>query len=327
MPEAPGEKEVSPLRKIRRLSVILLLLALLLSGCGSPEPSGSGTQLRQISSAVSEREDFTPYAAPPLATVAFHPELAEGNDEVKLDLSSAAEGYVAVSARSDKRLKFQVLMGEWTYTYNIASDGSPSFFPLQCGNGEYTFRVMENISASKSVQIYRAVHEIVLLDEFQPFLRPSDYSKYDADSACVKKAAELASACSNRLEVVSAVYAFVCRQIRYDAKKAETVQSGYLPDVDETLRSGKGICFDYAALAAAMLRSQGIPTKIIFGYVAPNNLYHAWNMFYTEESGWVTVSFEVDDRSWNRIDLTFSAGGAGEEFTGDGSNYTDVYSY
>ena len=74
-----------------------------------------------------------------------------------------------------------------------------------------------------------------------------------------------------------------------------------------------------------MLRSQGVPTKIIFGYVAPNDLYHAWNMFYTKEKGWITVSFEVGDDTWNRIDLTFSAGGASDEFIGDGSHYTAVY--
>ena len=311
----------------KRLSVMLLILALLLSACGSPAPAESAAQLRQIVSDSPAREDFTPYVAPPMATVAFHSELAEGGDGVKIDLSSVREGYVAVSAVSDMRLKFQVLMGEWTYTYDLASDGSPSFFPLQCGDGEYSFRVMENISGNKYAQLYHTQCSVALLDEFQPFLRPSDYSRYDENSACVRKASELASGCATRLEVVSAVYAFVCGHVRYDSQKARSVQSGYLPDVDETLRSGMGICFDYAALAAAMLRSQGIPTKIIFGYVAPNNLYHAWNMFYTEESGWVTVSFEVNDKSWNRIDLTFSAGGAGSEFTGDGSNYTDIYSY
>ena len=93
------------------------------------------------------------------------------------------------------------------------------------------------------------------------------------------------------------------------------------------MTSGKGICFDYASLTASMLRSQGIPTKVIFGYVSPDDLYHAWNMFYTEESGWVTVEFAVDPNDWNRLDLTFSAGGTDEKFIGDGSNYTDVYWY
>ena len=39
-----------------------------------------------------------------------------------------------------------------------------------------------------------------------------------------------------------------------------------LPSVDETLKTKKGICFDYAALMTAMLRSQGIPTKLEIGY-------------------------------------------------------------
>ena len=83
----------------------------------------------------------------------------------------------------------------------------------------------------------------------------------------------------------------------------------------------------FPALAAAMLRSQGVPTKMIFGYVAPKDLYHAWNMFYTDETGWVLVGFEAGADTWNRIDLTFAAGGADAQFIGDGSNYSDVYFY
>ena len=113
----------------------------------------------------------------------------------------------------------------------------------------------------------------------------------------------------------------------YDKQKAATVESGYIPVPDQILAEGKGICFDYASLAASMLRSQGIPTKIIFGYVAPNDLYHAWNMFYTEESGWTSVEFTVNESDWSRVDMTFAANGADGEFIGDGSNYTDVYYY
>ncbi len=307
-----------------RLSAMLLTLSLLLNGCGAGDGrAGSALPEKLMASA----ENAAPYKAPPMATVAFHPDLAEGNGEIRIDLSAAGDGYIAVSAVSDHRLKFQVRVGDWTYNYNLSSEGEVSFFPLQCGDGHYIFRVMENIEGSKYAQIYLTERDVVLLDEFQPFLRSSDYCKYDAESACVKTASDLAAKCSTKLEVISAVYAFVCKNIRYDQKKAETVQSGYLPDVDDTLSSRKGICFDYASLAAAMLRSQGIPTKIIFGNVAPDDLYHAWNMVYTEESGWITVTFQVDGETWNRVDLTFSANGASDKFIGDGSHYTDVYSY
>ena len=168
---------------------------------------------------------------------------------------------------------------------------------------------------------------MTLRDEFQPYLRPSDYVSYSPDSQCVRKAAEFAGQSADAMGVVAKIYEYICASVTYDTPKAQSVQSGYLPDPDETLRTGKGICFDYASLAAAMLRSQGIPAKVVFGYVSPDDLYHAWNMFYTEETGWVTVEFSAEPNEWNRLDLTFTAGGTNEEFIGDGTNYNDVYAY
>ena len=264
---------------------------------------------------------------PVFLDASFHEELAENEGRVRLDLSALEQGYVAVSATSDKRLKFQVIKDEDTYTYDLASDGTPSVFPLQSGNGSYRFRVMENVVDKKYSELCARICEVRLLDEFQPFLRPSSYVNYRSDSECVKKAEELIKGASDDASVVKAVYNCVCESVKYDREKAASVKSGYLPDPDETLRTGKGICFDYAALAASMLRSQGIPTKMVFGYVAPKDLYHAWNMFYTEETGWVTVTFSVNPKDWTRIDLTFSANGADSNFIGDGSNYSDVYYY
>jgi len=310
-----------------RKKVICLLLAVsvLLSGCGgAPALPSSQDTTRAL---TPQTADFTPYAAPPMATSAYHPEAAQSNGSASIDVSAVSEGYVAVSATSASRLKFQVVKGEETYNYNLASDGTPSIFPLQCGSGSYRFRVMENVSDSKYSELFSLECDVTLLDEFQPFLRPSDYVNYNADSQCVRKAAELAANAPDALGVVGEVYRYVCQNVRYDRDKAATVQSGYLPVPDETMSTGRGICFDYAALAAAMLRSQGIPTKLVFGYVSPDNLYHAWNMVYTEETGWVAVSFEVRENGWNRLDLTFSANGADSSFIGDGTNYSDVYYY
>ena len=267
------------------------------------------------------------YTAPEFRDAEFHEAAAMLGDRVKLDVSSLDHGYVAVSAVSNMRLKFQVIKDETTYNYDLPSDGTPGIFPLQGGNGSYRFRVMENVVDKKYSELYSFTCDVRMQDEFQPFLRPSTYINYTRDSACVRKAAELAAGCSDELGLVSAVYNFVCSQVTYDREKAATVKSGYLPVPDETMNSGKGICFDYAALAASMLRSQGIPTKMIFGYVAPQGLYHAWNMFYTPQSGWVTVSFEVRGENWTRMYLTFSANGADATFIGDGSNYSDVYYY
>ena len=267
------------------------------------------------------------YQAPGYRDAQFHPESAMSGERVRMDVSGVDLGYVAVSATSDTRLKFQVVKDDVTYNYDLASDGTPGIFPLQGGDGSYRFRVMENVVDKKYAELYAYSCDVWMLDEFQPFLRPSTYVNYSPDSACVKKAAELSAPAADELGVVSAIYNYVCGAVTYDREKAASVKSGYLPVPDETMSTGKGICFDYAALTAAMLRSQGIPTKMIFGYVAPQNLYHAWNMFYTPQSGWVTVSFEARGDDWNRMDLTFSANGADATFIGDGSNYSDVYFY
>jgi hypothetical protein len=257
----------------------------------------------------------------------FHRDAARGENGVLIDLLAASEGYVGVSGQSSGRLKFQVLKDGETYTYDMRSDGTPSIFPLQMEDGMYSFRVLENVSGSKYAVVYTTDETISMKDEHLPFLCASDYVSYTEKSVCVKKAQELAGGAADVNGVISAVYDYVCKNVKYDKEKARTVQSGYLPNPDETLATGKGICFDYASLAAAMLRSQGIPCKVIFGYVSPNELYHAWNMFYTEENGWVTVKFEVSANRWNRMDLTFSANGADGNFVGDGSNYKDVYCY
>lgn len=314
--------------------IMALLIAMCLCACGGSDTSGDAEAPAQEEAAeiliedegVPKEEPSAPRTVP-LAETVFHDDLAEGNDQVRLDVSAVEYGYFAVSAHSDSRLKLQVLKDEDKYTYDIASDGTVSFFPLQCGSGEYTIRVMENIVDSKYTELYSTICEVSLKDEFQPFIRSSDYAGFDESSQSVKTAAELAGSCENEPEIVAAVYDYVCDNIVYDSEKAAAVTSGYMPVPDDTLKEKKGICFDYASLAAAMLRSQGIPTKLVFGYVSPDDLYHAWNMFYTDETGWVTVGFDVNENDWNRMDLTFSANGADSEFIGDGSNYIDVYYY
>lgn len=332
-------------RQLATMLVPMFVTALVFAicGCGSSETPGTSetggvTATEETTKDVTKKTteevaDGQPplsgggYQPPGFADAVFHEDAAEGNESAKVDLSATSQGYVAAAAYSDKRLKFQVICGEQTYNYDLPADGSPVVFPLQCGDGQYTFRVMENVSESKYAMLYQTDADVTLSDEFQPFLRPGIYANFTEASACVRKAKDLAAAAADENDFITAVYDFVRDNVVYDQEKAMHVTSDYVPDPDETMNSGRGICFDYASLTAAMLRSQGVPTKVIFGYVSPDDLYHAWNMFYTKESGWVAVEFSVSTDTWNRIDLTFAANGADADFIGNGENYTDVYYY
>ena len=239
----------------KRWVAVLAALALLLGGCGEPSQSVPAPPVQNTANAQSTGQESGgsdkqgAFRSPTFRDAVFHEDAAEGDEGVRLDLSALQDGYVAVSANSDMRLKFQVLCGDDTYTYNLASDGTPSVFPLNCGDGEYRFRVMENVTDNKYAERYTAECEVALSDAFQPFLRPSDYVPYNEDSACVKKAAELASHVDNEIELVAAVYAFICDTVRYDAEKAAAVSSGYLPDPDETM---------YRAALAAVRRGSRV---------------------------------------------------------------------
>lgn len=101
-----------------------------------------------------------------------------------------------------------------------------------------------------------------------------------------------------------------------------------MPDVDETLSSGKGICFDYAALMAAMLRSQRIPTKLQVGYAG--EAYHAWISCYVDEIGWVDNIISFDGKDWSLMDPTLAANNDDDtvkDYIGDGSRYIIKYTY
>lgn len=281
----------------------------------------------QSVSYAEENPSSGSYIIPEMTEAEMNHEAAEGTGKVKIDLSSTDKGYVAVSAESSRRLKFQVITGETTYNYDLRSDGTPAIFPLQSGDGEYRFRVMENTTASRYAELYSTSKKVSLESEFAPFLVNSDYVPYSADSGCVGKARGLAEKCTDTVSVIRNIYGYICDSVTYDYEKAKSVRSGYLSDPDSTMNSGKGICFDYSALAAAMLRSLGIPTKMIFGYVAPDGVYHAWNMIYSAERGWIAADLAVSGDSWARVDLTFAANGADGSFIGNGENYADVYTY
>ena len=305
--------------RLRRGAAMLSVILFALSGCGAKRAGSVPAPAAQTPAAAGQFE------IPEFRGAEFHQALAEDFGNIQLDASALEQGVVALRAVSDSRMKLQIVCGETKYNYDLLS-GEPAVLPLNMGNGSYTFRLMEQVVESKYACTWSETRDVTMEDEFQTFLRPSQLVSYDRDSLCVAKARELAASCGTDAEVASAIYGYLVDNIRYDRKKAATVQSGYLPDPDETLATGKGICFDYASLAAAMMRSLGIPCKLITGYVGQDT-YHAWNSFYLQDQGWVTVEIRAAPNSWQRVDITFAAGGTPADALMDDSRYTTRYTY
>ena len=251
----------------------------------------------------------------------------DSGGEPAINTDNTIDGYVTAQASSPARLKFQVKCGEETYNYDLPNDGTQTVYPLNMGEGSYMFRIMQNTSGSNYVELFSSEADVSLSSEFAPFLMSNMYCNYDRSSSCVDKARELTSTAANEGEVVKNICEFVAGHVTYDNAKAEELaqKSGYVPDPDETLSTGKGICFDYASLSSAMLRSMRIPTKLMTGYVGKDEVYHAWIMVYIDGT-WHSAQFMVDPKTWSRCDVTFASTGA-TQFVGDASAYTDRFTY
>jgi len=324
-----------------------LTAILLLAGCGqtaagpekdSVKETGCVTQLVMMEPLEGEAVTLSKTAAAvydPLMPVASGTAV-EQNAKATIDYSNTKDGYIMVNftAATDKRLKVRLqgpsyAASKINYDYDI-KPGVWTTIPLSDGNGDYKITVYEHTGTGKSyAAVLSLTTSVTLADEFAPFLRPNQYVDYTNATNTIAKAKELVGAESDPLKKVEKVYNYVVQNLTYDKERAATVKSGYLPVLDNVLAEQKGICFDYAALMTGMLRSQGVPCKLVVGYAG--EAYHAWISVWSAETGWVDGAIYFDGSVWQRMDPTFASSGKGSEsimqYIGDGSNYTEQKLY
>ena len=75
-------------------------------------------------------------------------------------------------------------------------------------------------------------------------------------------------------EAYQAICDYIQTEYVYDYIKAVTVSPGEMPDIQGCFENKMGICQDLSAMIVAMLRSQGISSRLMIGYADAN--YHAW---------------------------------------------------
>lgn len=305
-----------------RLHLSYLLIAifcLLLGGC-----SGSSSASRKEHSGPPR--DSTPKVLTPSADGVT----VYQNDFASIDASNTSQGYVMVKYNgTNEKVKLQITCPDQScYTYLISDRGAYDTFPLTAGNGSYALQVLENVAGDTyTVSLAQSIN-VNIEDEFLPFLYPNQYVNFHTDSKAVSKGSDLAKDTYSDLDVVQNIYNYVIKNISYDTEKEQNVSYGYVPDIDDTLSSKKGICFDYAALMASMLRSQNIPTKLEVGY--SGDAYHAWISTYIDDKGWVDDIIQFNGDTWQIMDPTLAAtndSAAVKKYIGDGSHYVVKYTY
>ena len=292
--------------------LVYLLTLLILAGCSSARVDDSDKSDYPDSDPVLRSEVLlNVYEEPYIdAEVAY------------LDYSQIENGYfgVCLKQESDKKIKLRVIKDEQTYTYDV-KDLEMKAIPLQMGDGTYTIKVFEQVEGTTYALMYAQDISVKMEDELSVYLYPNQTVDYEEGSLVIDKSFEVTEGDTNDLDRLYHLYVYVLDTLKYDNSKAKNVMDIYvLPDLDEAITTGKGICFDYAALLAALCRIQKIPARVIVGYTDIE--YHAWVEIYLENTGWINPKLYFNSEEWSLVDPTFDDSGGDYE-----GNYDEVYHY
>ena len=216
----------------------------------------------------------------------------------QLDQSKLSQGIVEYTLdQGSGKYKLGVTKSGATYYYDIAPGATVSC-ALQSGNGQYSIVLYRNVSGNQyqKVDTKSVTLNLAESNKNSAFLGSVQNIKWSANDAPIKKAAELTKGKKSDMDKIKAIYNYVVSNVSYDYDKAANVPKGYIPSISSTYSSKKGICYDYSSLLAAMLRSVGIPTKLVMGTgKATGSVYHAWNQVYDSASKkWITIDTTVD---------------------------------
>ena len=195
-----------------------------------------------------------------------------------VDSSNSADGYIMakISEKDKKRMKLRITMGGSALNYDLNSNGEFEVFPLQFGKVNYTVTLYRNVEGKK----YKEAGQVTvspkdMTDELRCFLYPNQYVNYTEETECVKVACDLCKDMTSQTEIFRTVCKYIVSHLSYDYIKAVTVKPGMLPNIDECWEKGMGICQDLSAVTCAMLRSQGVPARLIIGTLG-SGTPHAW---------------------------------------------------
>ena len=112
------------------------------------------------------------------------------------------------------------------------------------------------------------------------------------DTNTVELANKICADCDTDEENVIAIYEWMTHNFEYDYDCDPVIQ--YF-NVHKTLRTRKGICYDFGHLFAALCRSQNIHCYVVDGTKFDDaNYHHTWNRVYFDGSWWnIDVTFDI----------------------------------
>ncbi len=272
-----------------------------------PGANATATRPQQVSLDKAQPSTQVSRSKPAVALVATAPKPAEASvpqqvtiqpSNQLVDTTCAQQGLVVVNYAGERKGKLRIEKDSTQYTYDLFAGSTESVaFPLQLGSGQYTIKVYEHIEGKRYRVAQQEQLQANITQPLNVYLHNIQLINWQANDAPIAKAAQLVQGKATAEQKLAAIHGAVINHIAYDYQKLAEVAAGYIPEVAQVWADGKGICFDYAALMASMLRSQGLPTKLVKGYSPNIKGYHAWNEVYLADEGrWVIVDATYDSQ-------------------------------
>ena len=126
------------------------------------------------------------------------------------------------------------------------------------------------------------------------------------DTQTEELANEICAGCDTDAEKAQAFHSWIVSNFKYDYEADPFFQ--YF-DVRKTLRTPKGLCFDFSHLFAAFCRSQNIPCSVIDGTsYTDSSARHTWNRVYYDGAWWdVDITCDIQRTQDNQELYRFQA--------------------
>lgn len=305
---------------MKKIFLIIAIMILMLTFAACESASNDPIQTAKVDSKEEIEALFSELISRPELVPSEKPQ-----DVISTEYAHLGLIQVCYNSETDTKLKLQVLNGDNRIVYNLFGDGRVEAFSLQYGSGEYTVRIMENVEENQYMAVETKTFETEIDDEISVYLNSIQNIDWNYDKLPIEDVPyivyeSLETGESHLLyECSEELYFYVTDNIKYDNDKIKDLPYNYVPDIEQTYVEKSGLCYDYASLFASMLRSIGVPAKLVKGYTsAQPDVYHAWTEVY------------VDGR-WMILDPTQGANEDGKFVLKDAeknaNDYIKVYEY
>jgi transglutaminase-like putative cysteine protease len=208
-------------------------------------------------------------------------------------LDEAEQGVLIVTYPVSTGVKYKAMLqrGNEKYYYDLTSNEVR--IPLQMGAGTYKLAVLRHRSGNTYAFKYETTFRVKEIIDTETYLDSTLNVNWAPSDIAIQRVSKLVTDDMSDEVKLETIHSFLAEKLTYDYTKFDKIKGAYLPDIDETYMSKEGICYDFASLLAAMLRSEGIQTKLVMGYRSDTTVYHAWNEVYIDGQ-WLTVDLTLD---------------------------------